>query len=341
MNLVSGLIDIITPMAMGILMAIAYMVVQVWGGRNPPSVGEKRKLARAHALEALSLKLLLPLFVAESMMRAPVGRDLLFSCVAGFLLPLACFVISRVYVRMTVASACAPADGDSFPFIASTFGGGNRGTIFIIALFGSTSQFQDYLKYFTLVDLGNFTFLFLIVPALLKRQFSAKPAKGTSLLDNYVLVTILVVVGFFVVRSAVRAVGSYDIAEVLTRTLQFRKFLFTLLLFSAITLRIRIEHVLPKRFLGDAVSFYAVRSVCIALVCTVLLFSLPDPFGMVVVCATILLLMPPSSLLPSLVAQSHASDAAIGYVNAMTSVFNILYLLCLGAVVIARVILAS
>jgi len=293
----------------------------------------------AQFCEIVSLKILLPSFIMQSLLREHIGKNLVAALVLGFCLPIICLTAFKIYRRITNNSVYAPKDTRSFKFLISTFGGGNRGTIFIIALFGATPNFPHYLKYFSLVDLGNFTFLLLLIPLLLKKEFKKGPRERPSLIKNYVFVALLGVLVFFLARKICLLIWGHDISIYLEKTEGLRKKLFTFLLFSAITLRTRLDRR-NLHFFGDVFSFYSVRLICIALVTATIIFTWFDS-KIIPLSAIILLLMPPSSILPSMVAQTTADSKSITYINTMTMAFNIIYLGLLVVVIVARMAFQS
>ena len=330
--------EIIVPMAAGILFAMAYLVFwrgKIKRGTISRTTVEKNKTAVAQFLEDISLKVLLPFFV-ESIMRTAPGIDMVGGPILGFSLPAACLVISALYRRKS-------EDAGLFRFIVSTFGGGNRGTIFIIMLFGATPHFQDYVKYFSLVDLGNFAFLMLVMPWLLKRQFGTKPDYKPPILNNYLFITAVIAIGFIGIRAVVLKGWDYDIQVLLEKSLSLRKHLFTALLFAAITLRVKLSREQFGAFWGCLRSFVAVRLTCVALLAipAYLLFQSAGAGAavMTLVSAIILSCMPPSSMLPSMVAQAHAPQPVLAEINAVTVLFNLFYIVLLFITIICRIMI--
>jgi hypothetical protein len=331
--------EIIAPMAAGILFAMVYLVCRrgkIKRGTISRAAAEKKQIAFAQFLEAVSLKVLLPFFVVESIMRTAPGMDMVGAPIIGFSLPAACLVISALYRRKS-------ENAGAFRFIVSTFGGGNRGTIFIIMLFGATPYFQDYVKYFSLVDLGNFAFLMLVTPWLLKRQFGTKPDYKPSILNNYLFITAVIAIGFIGIRAAVLKGWDYDIRILLEKSLSLRKHLFTALLFAAITLRVKLSWKQFIAFWGCLRSFVAVRLTCVVLLAipAYLLFQSAGAGAavMTLVSAIILSCMPPSSMLPSMVARAHAPQPVLTEINTVTAMFNVFYIFLLAVAIILKIAL--
>jgi len=344
MDLLSNLWIIIAPMVTGILFGFLFRGFQVIrtnsGALSLPDV-ETINSRLAQTCETLSLKVLLPTFVIESLLKFPIGKELLIAVIAGMFLPGICFSIANFLRKFCATRNFALEYPEAIKFTLSTFGGGNRGTIFIIALFGNSPDFSDYVKYFSLVDLGNFAFLILVIPTLLKKEYGHIPAKSASFLGSYLAVTFMFVAGFFIVKKILLASIGFDISIGISKTLGFRKTVLTFLLFAAITLRFKIEHKLVTRFLGEVLFFYSIRGFCGALAAAILVFSGLDPTGRILVCVITLLLMPPSSILPSMVAQARAPETTIDYINRTTATFNIVFLVFLGVVIAVKIIINS
>lgn len=315
--------QILAPMVLGISLGFAYLGIT--RGLSRASAINRRNIV-ASFLEAVALKILLPSFVIEALLKTEAGGDLLGAFSVGFLMPPASLLAVSIYNRLTAHSMLRLSSYAAFRFLTSTFGGGNRGTIFLILLFGQTDSFPEYIKYFTALDFGNFLCLLLVVRFLIRKTFGTAPAAPRSLLGNYALAVLLIVASYFLLER-IGLVEHGQMRAWLSSNSGLRKTLLTVLLFCAIVLRIRISPSLMSRFWSDAIGFLIVRSVVIGVVvCAGKAFSLPQPF---MLSAVVLLCMPPSSLMPSFLSDTVAQRSSIEYINTMTVAYNLIYLLVL------------
>jgi hypothetical protein len=282
----------------------------------------------AKICEDVALKLFLPFFVIESvLMKSSPSYDLALAFVVGFLLPLFALFAMWLYKKALSERNFFTPHYYDLRFLTSTYGGGNRGTALFVLLFANSTYFNDYLKWFSLVDLGNFACLLLVITSLLARQYGAPLNDKRGLLsktfDNYAFVTILLVVLYFWLRHLWPSTES-----LLSETVHFRKFIFSLLVFLAITLR--FEHGALKNFFVDLLAFFSARLFTALCVIALVLPFVPNALP-ICLSVIILVLMPPSSFLPSMIGQLNASKDTLSYVNGFTGAVNVFYL-CLIAV---------
>ena len=300
------------PIAAGVGMGIA----------SRGKFGRATEKRMAKICEDAALKFFLPFFVIESISKSSPSYDLALEFVVGFALPLITLVGMWVYKQSLSHKSFFTPHYDDLRFLASTFGGGNRGTALFVLLFANSNHFNDYLKWFILIDLGNFACLLLFISGLLVRQYG-QPLNDnrhflSKLFDNYAIITIFVTFFYFVLWHYWP-----DIETMLSETVHMRKFIFGFLVFLAITLR--FEHGVLKNFFVDLLGFLFARifaAVCLIALLIPLLPELhPIYFGVIV-----LLMMPPSSLFPSMIGQSNAPKETLSYVNGFTGAANVLYL---------------
>lgn len=312
---ISPILLIFLPIATGVSMGIA--------SRGKFSRATENRFAKF--CEDAALKLFLPFFVIESISKSSPSYDIALAFIIGFLLPLFALVGMWLYKTAFSGKKYFTPNYDDLRFLASTYGGGNRGTALVILVFATSTHFNDYLKWFSLVDLGNFSCLLLIISALLSRQYGAPSSNSRGylprILDNYAVVTALIVILYFLSQ---RYWPSVD--HLLSETAQYRKVIFSFLVFLAITLR--FEHGVLKHFFADLLAFFAARLFAALCVGALLLF-LPNALP-VYLSVVILLLMPPSSLLPSMIGQVNAPGNTLKYVNGFTGAANVLYFLLIA-----------
>ncbi|MBK6974851.1 MAG: hypothetical protein IPH26_18625 [Sterolibacteriaceae bacterium] len=288
----------------------------------------------AKIFEDGALKLFLPFFVIESISKSTPSYDLALAFLIGFLLPLLALVGMWLYKMLASKRRFFTPHYDDLRFLASTYGGGNRGTVLFVLLFANSHNFSSYLQWFSLVDLGNFACLLLVISTLLARQYGIPPGKNYGVLsrvfDNYAVVTVFVVALYFSLRHFWPS-----IELLLSETIHARKFFFCVLVFLAITLR--FEHGVLRNFFPDLLAFFSAR--LFTGICATVLLSpfLPGALP-ITLSVAILTMMPPSSFLPSMIGQSNAPKETVGFFNGFTGAANILYL---GLVVIGFVVAIS
>lgn len=302
-------------------------------------IASRRKFDRntekrmAKICEDAALKLFLPFFVVESISKSSPSYELAIAFIIGFILPLLALIGMWLYGKLFSERKFFTPHYDDLRFLSSTYGGGNRGTALFVLLFANSSHFNDYLKWFALVDLGNFACLLLVISGLLARHYGAQPSVERSffskLFDNYAFFTALIVSLYFVFNHYFPALES-----MLSETVHARSFIFSFLIFLAITLRFEFRSL--RNFFSDLLAFFSAR--IFTALCAMVLLSpfLPEVLP-ILLSVIILVMMPPSSFLPSMIGQSKASEKTLAYVNGFTGAANVLYL-CLIAIGIVAAI---
>lgn len=302
-------------------------------GRSQLNQSCAKQLAKL--CETLALKFFLPFFVIESVLKSAPTFDFGLAFIVGFLLPPLALVGMWLYKKTLSNQEFFTPHYNDLRFLVSTYGGGNRGIVLFILLFANSHQFDDYLKWYILVDLGNFACLLTIIYTLLIKQYGTanrdKYSFLSRFLDNYGVVTAFIVILYFLMRHFWPS-----IEYVLTETVTYRKFIFGALVFFAITLR--FEYGTLKSFFADLVAFLFARA--FTAVCTIS-FLLLTPFASdaVPICYSVIILvfMPPSSFLPSMIGQSNASKQTLAYVNGFTGAVNMLYLVLIAIGIVVAI----
>jgi hypothetical protein len=323
-----NLASILVPMATGLSLGLAYK----WNKRK--HMTDKNLFSQENAdsvesiakfCEFIALKVLLPFFIIDSLIKSSVSVDLLGVFIVGFLVPLICYWLAKTYTALTNNSVLSLDNPKELGFIVSTFGGGNRGMLFLLILFGASSSFEEYVKYFALLDLGNFIFLLVVIPALLNRAYKKKMAEREPFYRNYAIVSLFIVSIFFIARELVLQLLDYDLFTLIANTVDYRKPLLGVFIFCAITLRMVISKDLMKGFFFDIIGFFIVRFFAFLLIGSAVYFTNYPKYLTVVV--GILLLMPPSSLYPGMLGQVTENKGPIQYTNTVSAAFNLFFLL--------------
>lgn len=327
------LINIIAPI-LAILWPVVFAAAFGIAIRKARFLNRKTEEKFAKFLEGFALKVFLPLFVYESIAKSTLSSDFLVAFLVGFALPVICLACISALASIASARKILPSNYNEFRFGASTFGGGNRGMAIFILLFSSRPDFADYLKWFSLVDLGNFACLLTVIALLVKKQYGKKGSSEIGWLkwlrDDYTVVTVLVVVLLFLLRVFLPSID-----QILGNFVQERKTLFTVFVFIALTLRFD-PGTAAKTFLHDLTALFFVRVLAGVTLAVVLVPLFPDLFP-AYIAAAILLLMPPSSILPSMISNRNASSSAISYVSNFSASTNLAYLFIVAIGVIFAV----
>lgn len=274
-------------------------------------------------LEFAALSVLLPMMVLDSISKTGLTHEALFAVVAGFALPL--LTIGSYYLSKSIRARrgiVAKYDNE-LCFMSGTFGGGSRGTALLTLLLAGSIELPDYMKWFALVDLGNFSCLLLVIAPLINRTYSTPTSAGTwdriiEFLRSYLFITFVVCAAYLAFRSDLPVID-----EMLSSSSHDRRLAFTMVVFWAITLRFKADFT--QTFYFDLVNLAVARGIC-GIVTTFFLwwFSVPTPVLLGVI---LLLLMPPSSALPSIVSNAGAPEDSRSYVSTFSIAFNLVYLI--------------
>lgn len=273
-------------------------------------------------LEIAALNVLLPMMVLDSVSKTELAPEALFAVLAGFALPLLTIGIYRLSRPLRVRLGIVPKHDTALMFISSTFGGGSRGTALLTLLLAGSLSLSDYMKWFALVDLGNFFCLLLLVVPLINRTYSTQASAGkwnriVEFLKSYLFATLAWCTAYLALHNDFPALG-----EMLTSSAHERRLAFTTIVFWAITLRFKADAT--PSFHLDLFALFGVRAAC-GVVLAVLLWWLKVQTP-VLVAVILLLLMPPSSTLPAIVSKAGANEAEKSYVSTFSGAFNIVYL---------------
>ncbi len=311
------LLSILAPIILGIILAVWVRIFL-----------KHKSIDLAQWSEFLVLKVLLPLFVIESLALVGKPADFLMACLIGFALP--CVVLCGGIWLSGKTQRFSP----ELALMSATFGGGSRGSVIILLLAAQSGMMYEYLKWFVFVDLGSFLALLTVLSAWVRQKYRINaPVSHSGLrrlrqfLSNYAVITLLIVGVYFATKDRLPV-----LAQILQGTQTERKWLFSLLAFFALSLR--FQAVKWSELLYDVLGLFAVRLLAVLLVWSVGVWwiGLSHPVWLVFV---ILAAMPPSSLVPALVAQAGADAPRLRYVNAFSGVMNGVYFLWVGLAIIA------
>lgn len=286
----------------------------------------------ASLINGLALNLLLPFFIIESLLATKVSADLLLAVGVGFALPVFTYVVMHFIAAAARPRFELPKNYVESQFMASTFGGGSRGTALLLLLFAAKPDFADYLKWFTLVDLGNFLCLLTAITYFMRRHYGQADRSSESwwkaLLGNYAFVAIAIASAYFAVREFFPGVDA-----MLSETVHQRKQLLSVLVFWAIAMQFNLART--QGLLTDALVLLAGRILAALVVVGIAAFFFAPPLYFYVATA-VLLMMPPSSLAPAMIASAGAPPKVREYVSSFAGAINVFYLflLALGCVLL-------
>jgi hypothetical protein len=278
--------------------------------------------------EAVALKLLLPLFVFEAVSSSGLTPQSMAMVMVGAATPAVCLLLAWAIARSICLEKFRVAEYRELAFLTASFGGGNRGTAVLLVLFVGVADFNEYLKAFVLVDLGNFLFLLLVTPVLLSRKIGAprKPVASTwwrTILKSYFLTGFLLVFACAFLSMQWKGWPAW-----MNDTAAARKSVFSGLVFFALGVRMQPVSRRAMKALPIALLLFTLLRVCAAMgiASTLWMINAPDHL---LVASLVLLAMPPSSLLPGLAATAGANPRSLSYMASFSGVCNLFYLLAL------------
>lgn len=331
MELIFKLFHIISPLILGVFIAVIYIFKQkkiLNLNKISEDIFYTKKEVVAEFCEFFVLNLLLPLFVMESIINQPLSCDDLIILLSGFLCPLFVYLIAKNYSKFINNGFFSLHDNKSFGLIVSTFGGGNRGIILILLIFGASKYLPDILKFFVVFDLGNFLFLVTIIPKLIDSKFISGVRENKSFFLSYPFLIILIIIGFELLSYSNPTIVKL-INQKLQATVFERRFLCTLFAFVALTLRSSFK--IEDKSNLDIFQFVIVR--IFSIIPCFVIYSIFYAFNIfnkqIMAIFIIFLSLPPSSLLPSMFYNAEISTQSRKYITNMTIVLNVFYLFLL------------
>ena len=288
---------------------------------------KSRAIQLAQWAEFAVLKVLLPLFVIESRRLVNKPADFLLAFVIGFALPCVVLLLGLGLAQRTERFS------PDLALMSATFGGGSRGSIIILLLTASSGRMYEYLKWFVFVDLGSFVALLTVLTVWIRRSYrsaasvSIVAGRWRQLLNNYAVITLLVVGVYFAVSAHIP-----QLEQLMSATQAERKWLFSFLAFFALSLRFQKVRWFSLAY--DMLGLWVVRLLAVLsiMVLAVRWIDWTHPVWLVF---GVLAAMPPSSLLPAMVAQAGATSQRLAYVNAFSGMMNAVYLLWVGLAILA------
>ena len=331
MELIGKIVHIISPLALGVFVAAIYNSKQqklLKDNKITKDIIETKKAVVAEFCEFFVLNLLLPLFIIESVISQPLSSTDLIIMLFGFICPLIVYLSAKLYSKFAINTFFSVQNREHFKVIVSTFGGGNRGVILVLLIFGASAYLSETLKYFVILDLGNFLFLVAVIPKLIDADSKPESKEKKSIFLTYPFLIIAIMIFFEILSYANPAIIN-SISEKLQTTALERKFLCTLFAFVALTLRSSFNNEAKKNL--DLIPFLIVRlfSVFIVLLFSAFLSAFEFFNKQIMVIVIILLILPPSSLLPSMFHDAEIGTQSRKYINNMTIILNIVYLFLL------------
>lgn len=244
-----------------------------------------------------------------------------------------------------------------FPPFASTFGGGNRGTLLLIILTTLISvDVQEYLPTFYMLDLGNFLVLVMIMPRILSMKVSrlgivgsaSRGASQTRFLVETIGFGVPIVVGLILLLMPVlfdTTVVQEVVSNVLSLARDEIRIIFIFLVYTSILLRARLNDISVSTQFSYLGYWVMSRLLSLLLVGSIIYMFIGMPFTIenvlniiqsnpLMFAVTLLLVLPPSSIFPGLLANSSEPTQMTNDIDAMSIVFLVLYLIALFVLLI-------
>jgi hypothetical protein len=282
-------------------------------------------------LDEVSLKLLLPTFILLPILEGKLSANTFVNVLVGLSLPFVTLFIAILMSRLSQHYQLKPLS-QSLICAASTYGGGNRGMLVCILFLGGTSNYSEIMTHFLFLDLGHTLFMVFFAPMVFSRLLTDRRQSGSSSLkqkyqklfsSHYVLIGFWFAVTF--ISLELNFVSSNTIIGWLRSSESERKFVFSLLLFSSMFLKMTPGTLHIKTLLSHSLQLLWIRaSVAIAYVGFTYNY-----FNTALLAAIILISMPPSSMLPSIVGKLQGLEMEGNRINQIVISFNLLFLIAL------------
>lgn len=334
--LVYTLGNLIAPMLLGFVLS---MLIRFACKSTPPLTRRAILRKSAEWLDNASLKILLPIFVISIVNKSTLEASMLAYVSIGIALPILTYVSSR-----WIKSALALPKGrqfatEDFRLAVSTYGGGNRGTLVCFIFLSQLPDFSKYLLAFALLDLGHTIYMVFLLPFVVRHHYQARPARDggfksqlMSVLSSYAFIVALWTL-IYVSATSLHLVPHERITLVLDDTEAIRKVLFSTLLFASLFLKAKGVELRLSTTIRDLLGAATLR-VLAGIGCLLASWLLGRPEIMIAV--LILISMPPSSMLPSVVDQVAGVATSESGLDAVVVRFNVAFMTIIIVVVLAK-----
>ncbi len=329
MTYIVSFFSVLAPMAIALVLAAGLRRFDLVGGT-------KAAASVASVADDVSLKILFPTFILSAFMASEANLWPQANVLIGLSVPLVCLGLSLAASRLL--PTLVPIEA---ALASSTFGAGNRGMLMIMVLFGGVPDALTYMANFSFLDVGHAIFIIGLIPLILTilfGRFSPSPStRGMRWLDNYLVVTLIWIAGVLVIiRLAI--VEMETMRDWLHASHEWRKNLFTLLLFVSIFIKTRLTI--------DVTTLLRIGGVFVGLRALLLLLFIPAVYSIgssdaFVIALVVYILAPPASILPAMVAKSAASRGVVEGVVEQTVLLNIVFVFILLSIVLAKAVTAG
>ncbi len=305
----------------------------------------------AKVLGNIAAALLLWLFVGALARSRIVPADLIYLA-CGALLPLLILATVRFTSRIMPGLRYQGQGGIAgFQFVVATFGGGTRGTILVVILFGSLPIFDEILPAFIIFDLGNFLVLLLCVPLLMRRSLGVSPRSRNPLeipfllvIPLAVLVILLIYLADYRYRIAGNLPGFTELTNFAASKIEYAKGIFPVFAFAAMTAGATFAGTKLKHLIVVGGQFYLFRLAGAVVAVTVFGLSLATVGAVayveiVIVCTVVLALCPPSSILPILFDKTAATAPARAEIRSLSLGLNLPFFIFVAGAIVFSIVL--
>lgn len=327
--------SIIAPMLLGFALS---MLIRIPCKSVPPLTRGAVLRKSAEWLDNISLKILLPIFVISIINKSTLEASMLAYVSIGIVLPILTYVSSRWTKTVLASPKGQEFATEDFRLAVSTYGGGNRGTLVCFILLSQLPDFSKYLLAFALLDLGHTVYMVFLLPFVVRHHYQARPTRGRgfksqllSVLSSYAFIVVLWTL-IYVSATSFHLVRHERIALVLDETETIRKVLFSTLLFASLFLKAKGVELRLSTAIRDLLGAATLRALA-GIGCFLASWLLGRPEIMIAV--LILILMPPSSMLPSVVDQVAGVTTSESGLDAIVVRFNVVFMAIITTVVLA------
>ncbi len=321
------LLVIILPLLFAIIFSFFYKKIQ---SKNSKLVDSKKI---SNCLDTVSLKLLLPTFVIHSILVTNVNFSMLIYVLLGIFFPLIVIITSKI-IQSKI--------GIKKELILSiaTHGGGNRGVLTILIIWGGVESFNTILTTFMFVDLGHTIYMLGILPFIIKRILKIKTKNSykinlKKIIDSYPMIAVLwVSVILLILKSNTLSVD--DLLDYLDNTKMVRKNIFSIFLLTSILLKIKLDYFSFSTISRILIHFFTIKILSLLIVFSLSLVLFPVEISLIAV--IILAFMPPSSMLPAMLYQAKTPENIDEKVNMYIVVLNAVFLFVLIFIIILKLL---
>lgn len=259
--------------------------------------------------------LLLPFIILNVVRKTEIKPTLFGSFWVGFLLPVVVYIILFAVSKFSLTEklfSIEKKEKKIIQILLSSFGGGNRGNLFVITAFGTQlSISSDIIKHFVILDLGNLINIITIGFLAIKLSTNSNNVKvklhklPLEILKTPLTYIILIIIFQIPAFRNTEFVKAFSILSFIFDNKYFNLLLnlsFSTLIFLSVFIRMENASKILKNISDIIYTFIISRISAVLIIDTTLyFFNFPKEL---IIATSVLALMPPSSLVWTKISQS-------------------------------------